>query len=205
MRLTHFTHVVLALLLLAGAFTAYGFSYHIVDKKSADAAAAEASIKAKAEEATRAQEAQNQLAGLEDDEAQISQYFVATRDVVPFLTNIESIGRTFGTKVNVVSVSAAQGKPHGHLILSVSITGSFDNVLRTVGALEYAPYDIALQSLSLDTTGGAAGAAHEWSAAATFTVGTNDATSTRPVVPAATASTTTPVMPIATSTATTTP
>jgi hypothetical protein len=205
MRLTHFTHVLLALLLLAGTFVAYGAAYHIVDKKTADAAAAEAAIATKTQEAARAQEAQEQLAGLAADETQIGQYFVATRDVVPFLTAIESTGRTFGTKVSVVSVSAAPGKPHGHLTLSVSVTGAFDNVLRTVGALEYAPYDITLQNLTLDTAGNTPGAASEWEAAATFMVGTNDATSTKPVggTPAKAAASSTPS--VATSTATTTP
>jgi len=200
MRLTHFTHVLLALLLLAGAIAAYGVSYHIVEQKSAEAAAAQNAIETKAQDAARAKEAQNQLASLKSDQAQIAQYFVATSDVVPFLTAIESTGHVFGTKVNVVSVASVPGKPHSHLTLSISVTGPFDSVLRTVGALEYSPYDIALQNLTLDTTDAAAGAKSDWSAAATFLVGTTDAPAVKPVKPAVSASST-----VSTTTSTTTP
>ncbi len=203
MRLTHFTHVLLALLLLAAAFGAYGLSYHIVDQKTADAAAAQSEIESKALEAAQDRQAQNQLAGLEADEAQVSSYFVQTRDVVPFLTAIEATGHTFGTKVSVVSVSDAPGTPHGHLTISVSVTGPFDSVLRTVGALEYAPYDISLSNLTLDTTDASKGSASDWSAAATFVVGTSDtpAPKAATVAPVKAATSTTATS----STATTTP
>ena len=88
----------------------------------------------------------------------------------------------------MVSVAAAPASPYGHLNLSVSITGTFDAVSKTVGAIEYQPYNTSLTSLSLSTTANpgdtgtttATTSQPVWNAAVVFSVGaiTTVATST---------------------------
>ncbi|MDB5237093.1 MAG: hypothetical protein JWL88_195 [Parcubacteria group bacterium] len=179
-----FSHLILALVLLALSVAAYGVWFVAVDSENAKARSLAGDIQTKSQDATRIAEAKAALAALSTDEASVSAHFVSPNDIVPFLGGVESAGAALGSKVQVVSVGAAPVvSGEGHLALSVQITGSFDSVLRTLGALEYAPYDIVLTNLTLDTTGGG------WAAAASFNVGTGPASSTpatpKPVVPQA--------------------
>lgn len=210
MKLTHITHTLLAIAVLIIAFTAYGIWYTTVSKKSAEAASLAAEIQTKHQDSERIKAAKDELLKISTDEALVNGYFVSTNDVVPFLEALQSTGKNLGATVEIVSVSADPGKPHAHLNLSLSITGSFDSVVRTLGAFEYSPYDATLQSLTLDTPQTGTGKAALWTAAATFFIGTTNSPQT-PVVapkPAATASTTTSATSTtktATSTSTTTP
>jgi hypothetical protein len=209
MKLTHITHTLLAIAVLIIAFSAYGIWYTTVSKKSAQAASLAVEIQTKHQDSERIKAAKDELQKIAAEESLVNGYFVSTNDVVPFLETLQKTGKNLGSTVEVVSVSADPGKPHAHLNLSLSITGTFDSVERTLGALEYSPYDASLQSLTFDTPQTGAGKAAQWTAAATFFIGTTNSPQT-PVVaptPAANASTatSTPAAPKATSTSTTTP
>ncbi|CAN5714080.1 hypothetical protein BH11PAT2_BH11PAT2_09020 [soil metagenome] len=199
MKLTHITHTLLAIVALIIAFSAYGVWYATVSKKSAEAASLASQIQTKHQDSQRVQEAKDQLQKISAQESLVNGYFVATSDVVPFLESLQSTGKSLGSTVQVVSVSADPGKPHSHLNLSLSITGPFDSVVRTLGALEYSPYDAAVQNLTLDTPQTGSGKAAQWTAAATLLIGTTETAQ----VPTKTATSTTQT--VATSTATTTP
>lgn len=173
-------HLILAALALILAISAYGVWFVMVDTENAHARTLAGEIHTKGQDAERIVQAKAALAALATNEDSIAQHFVAGSDVVPFLGSLETTGKALGSKVEVVSVGAdTGGKSQGHLNLSLHITGSFDSVVRTLGALEYAPYDIVLTNLSLDTA-----SPPTWSVAATFSVGTGaTATSTTPKKP----------------------
>ena len=196
MKLAHITHALVAAFVLIIAFSLYGVWYTAVSKKSAEAATLAQQIQTQHQDSARAQAAKDQLGKLSTEESLVSGYYVSTSDAVPFLESLQSTGKSLGSTVQVVSVSADPGKPHSHLNLSLSITGPFDAVVRTLGAFEYAPYDAALQNLTLDTPQTGGGKAAQWTAAATFIIGTADApqapiSSARAVAPTATAASTT--------------
>lgn len=179
-------HLVLALVALLVVAGAYGAWYVAVDTENAKARDLSSQILTKSQDASRIAQAKAALAALATDEAAVSTHFVSPGDIVPFLGGLQSAGAALGSKVDIVSVGAAPAAAgEGHLNLSVHILGTFDSVLRTVGAFEYAPYDIRLTNLSLDT-----GAKGQWSAAASFSVGTGPASSTpaKPAAPAQPAS-----------------
>jgi hypothetical protein len=125
---------------------------------------------------------------------------------------LQSTGTYLKSNVQVVSVSATPGTPTGVLDLSLKIDGTFDSVARTLGAIEYGPYDITITSLTFDTNPSSVTATTEpqWSAAATYTVGTintptdGNSTTTSATsstsVPADTQSSTPIVPPVATTT-----
>jgi hypothetical protein len=168
------THLILGIVLLLLAIAAYGVWFVVVDTENAKARSLAAEIHTKGQDATRIAEAKAALTALTANEDAISQHFISANDVVPFLGSLGSTGAALGSKVEVVSVGAAPATTgQGHLNLSVTITGTFDSVLRTLGAFEYAPYDITLTNLSLDTTDSAV-----WSAAASLGVGTGPASTT---------------------------
>ncbi len=171
--------IIFAAVLLVLVIAAYGIWFVMVDSENAKARSLSQEIETKSQDASRIAEAKAALAALAVNEESVSTHFVSANEVVPFLGGIEATGAALKSKVNVVSVGAAPAEAgQGHLNLSVQITGTFDSVLRTLGALEYAPYDIHITNLTLDTSGPGA-----WSAAASFSVGTGPASST-PAKPA---------------------
>lgn len=162
--------LIVTLALLVAAFGSYAW-WHTQASSATDRAAALATeIEQMRLDSERARDARDQLAAIAGDEAAVRGYLVPTQDVVPFLETLEQTGTAFGSDVEVVSVSARQ-EPRSHLELSLRITGGFDAVVRTLGAIEYAPYDIELRQLGLDTAGGSA-TTTPWVASATLLVGT---------------------------------
>lgn len=171
MRRVTLIHLALAAILLAGVLGAYMVWYASVGKLSAEAAALAEAIRTKSQESARVAAARVALASLSEDEAAMRAYLVREQDIVSFLGTLEDTGTALGSSVEVVSVGADTKDERGRLVLSLKITGSFDAVQRTLGAFEYGPYDSAIQSVTFDTVRTEAGNAG-WTAAATFTLGT---------------------------------
>jgi hypothetical protein len=98
---------------------------------------------------------------------------------VPFLEQLTATGKYLGSNVNVVSVSASPSGAYEKLNLAVTITGSFNSVLRTIGAIEYGPYDTSISSLSFDApvTGSVGSSSPQWTATALFMIGAQNSAS----------------------------
>lgn len=146
--------LLLALLALAVAALAYFFLYEAVSAKSAEAAQLQTQINEKTQARARVTAAQAALSEIAADETAVRAYFVPEAAVVPFIDDLESRGRVLHTTVAVTSVAAKQVEHRPSLVLSLTINGSFDAVMRTVGAIEYAPYDISVSSLTLTLADG---------------------------------------------------
>ncbi len=157
----------LALALLVGSCVAYGFWYAGVRAMSARSEALNIELGERTADSARVIAAKEALQNLAADEATVRQYLIRPGDVVAFLEELEGTGSALGATVEVVSVSAEQGTGRGTIALSTKITGSFDAVLRTLGAIEYGPYDSRITGLTFDTVSPGA-----WTAAASFTIGT---------------------------------
>jgi len=192
MKLKPYVHVIVMALVFFGALSAYGVWYSMVGKEAAAAISLQSQIQAKTETAAHAQAAKSQLTKALSDQATITNYFVSTNDIVTFLGTLQATGNRYGAKVDVESVTAQPAKPHTLLQLSLRITGSFDGVERTLGAIEYEPYDTTVSSVTFDTPGAAAGSARQWTAAVTMNVGTIDTAAAKPAVTSSSTATTTP-------------
>jgi hypothetical protein len=215
--------LIIAGLILVFITVGYGLWFVAVDTENAKARDLAGQIISKGQESQRIAAAKAALAVLSTDEDSVSQHFVAPDSIVSFLGGIEAMGKALGARVQVVSVAADQSKTKlGHINLAVTVTGPFDSVIRTLGALEYSPYDIVLTNMSLDTTGAPAqatptptpiapGAPHAasgpkvWSATLNLVVGTGPtATSTRSRPAAAIIATSSPSVKVQTHTTSTT-
>ncbi|MFZ1987882.1 MAG: hypothetical protein WAV21_02525 [Minisyncoccia bacterium] len=128
----------------------------------------------KTENASAVAEASTLLANVSAEQANVDRYLVSSREIVPFLEQFQRTGKILGSVVTVVSVSE-NASPRPHLNLALKVEGSFEGVLHTVGAIEYAPYDITVTTLTLSTSAGPDVA--PWSAAMALSVGAK-ATST---------------------------
>jgi hypothetical protein len=165
-------HLIGALVLLLVAVVGYAFWYYTLGSVSASAANLAAEAESKKQSAASATLAAGELERLEREEASIHAYFVVPDDIVGFLEGLQTKGAALGAEVTVVSVSA-ETAPRPRLDLAIKIDGSFDAVMRTMGAIEYAPYDLTVSMLTLSLTGEG-----EWSAAMKLIVGTAAAKTT---------------------------
>ncbi len=145
----HLFHLAIALVFLVVALGVYGLSYAMLRTESATVAGLKSQIDAKATIASHVASARAMLAVTASDEATIHSYFVPENGIAAFIDGLEAIGKARGASVDVLSVSAGTGGEQNAFFLELTVTGSFDAVMRTVGSIEYAPYDITVTQLSL--------------------------------------------------------
>lgn len=138
-----------AITILVGALVGYGFWYGAISSESAAVSGLQGQIDAKKEAVKRVAAAQAALTEIAGDEAAVQSYFVSESAVVSFIDDLQARGRALGTKVSVASVSASTLSSHPALSLALTIQGPFDALMRTVGSIEYAPYDLVISSLSI--------------------------------------------------------
>lgn len=170
MKRASLIQLVVALVVFTATLGVYSFWYSLVGKASVEAASLSEEIRTKSQDSARVAAAKIALESLAEDEAAMRAYLVREKDIVPFLGTLEDTGASLGANVEVVSVSAEPKGERSQLQLSLKITGSFDAVLRTLGAIEYGPYDSAIQSVTFDTV--PIEGSSSWTAAATFRLGT---------------------------------
>lgn len=142
-------HAILAGAVCVTLITSYGVWYAIVEAKSIAVAHMENQISTKTETANRIASARASLAEISGDEDSLRNYFVPETGVVAFINNLEAQGKTLGATVRVLSVSTSGASTQSSLAFTLTIRGTFDAVMRTVGAIEYAPYNLSISKLSL--------------------------------------------------------
>jgi hypothetical protein len=160
------TQLVVAFVLCAAVLGGYGAWYAAIANKSNAVAAIENQITEKTEAKSRIAFARAALADIEGDESAVQSHFVSETGVVGFINYLEARGTAQKADVNVLSVSTGGDKARSTLVLALAVRGAFDAVMRTVGAIEYAPYDLSIKTFSI---------AHEdkgaWHADLTLVVG----------------------------------
>lgn len=144
-----FIQLALACAVCITALIFYGFWYAAVSAKSIGVAKLESEIVAAIEATGRAASVRAALAKITSEETVVQSYFVPETSVVAFINDLEARGRQQGTLVNVLSVSAGSETKQPMLVLALTINGAFDAVMRTVGAIEYAPYALSISEISL--------------------------------------------------------
>ena len=149
MRSTLLFNFIGALLVCSAVLAGYGVWYAAIASKSAAVAHLQNQIDTTNENASRATSARAALAEIADDEATVQNYFIPETGVVVFINDLETRGRSQGAAINVLSVSTSGTSIQPTLTLSLTIGGTFDAVMRTVGMIEYAPYNISIITISL--------------------------------------------------------
>jgi len=142
-------HLFSALVICGSALVGYGVWYVAISSESAVAADLQNWIDMKTESAGRIASARAAMVEIAADETIVRNYFVPEADVVAFINDLETRGRSQGATVNVLSVSKGAESVRPTLLFSLAVRGTFDAVMRTVGAIEYAPYDLSVSGLSL--------------------------------------------------------
>ncbi|MDB5195177.1 MAG: hypothetical protein JWO84_361 [Parcubacteria group bacterium] len=178
MTIRPFIPLIVSLVILVIASGLYGFGYYTLQSDIVKATTLAAQIKLKSAQLDQLSRAHAALATLTNDEATLNQYSIGKEDVVPFLESLQATGKPLGARVDVLSVADEKIGTHARISLSLSLTGSFDAVIRTLGAIEYGPYDGVITNLTLDTTPASVGSASVWTATTIYSVGVRSASST---------------------------
>lgn len=127
----------------------YGMWYGAISDKSAAVVDLQNAIDIKTETVSRIASARATLASIENDEVSLRDYFIPEENVVMFIDSLETRGERLGAALRVLSVSTSGTVALPSLTLLLSIAGTFDAVMRTVGSIEYAPYDISISKFSI--------------------------------------------------------
>ena len=168
-RSPHF-HIAAAALLLVVVLGAYVSWFRQVRERAAEAAHISQELRTLGDASGRASLIRRTLEEIEQQEALVYRHFVGSDTIVTYLEEVEATTVSLGSAVEVVSVGNAPMRKDqpAQLQMALRITGPFDAVMRTLGAIEYQAYDTTLSSVTLDTP--SAGGTR-WTAAATFLVG----------------------------------
>lgn len=142
--------LLVALGVLAVVSGLYALWYYEVQREARKSGELQTQIQTTIESAVTAAETSDTLASLAADEAAIEGYRIKLADIVTFLERIEGTGRVLTSAVEVISVADKPGND-GRMLITVRVIGSFDAVLRTLGAIEYGPYDSKITNLTFDT------------------------------------------------------
>ncbi len=169
MKRSSFIHLGLVVLIAIMVSLAYAWWHQEVLRVASEAA--DLAVQAAERGNVQTRSSRNEVASLAEGEAYVGAHLLPLGEIVPFLEGLEATGREFGALVAVASVSDAAGE--GQISIALSIEGSFDSVMRTVGTIEYGPYASAIDTLTLDTLDGTL-----WSATLTLLVASKTAEQT---------------------------
>lgn len=178
-----FFHLIVWALIAAATMAGYGYWYALIAEKSAAVADLQSQIDSKTETAGRIASARATLSEISKDEAVVQSYFVPETAVVPFINDLETRAQLQKAVLKVLSVSTGGTAAHPTLTLSLALDGSFDAIMRALGAIEYAPYYLSIAKVSLIENG-----TNIWHADLEMVVGSVSAT-TGPVAPKTASST----------------
>jgi hypothetical protein len=143
-----FFHLAAAIAICIVSFIGYGAWYSAISAKSTAVADLQNKIDTKTETVKRIAATRATLAGVTNDEAAVQSYFVPEASVVSFIDSLQAHGKALGTAVSVLSVSTSGTVAQPSLTLVLTVSGTFDAVMRTVGSIEFAPYHLTISTLS---------------------------------------------------------
>lgn len=178
MNHTSFIHIgiaVLVLLLTIGLFIGATVSVNSMEQKAATLQTEIALAEAKVGRVAAAKEA---LPALARAEAITSAYLLRSADIVPFLETLERKGKAQSASVTVLSVHMEQASTRPRIAISVTITGAFNAVVRTLGTIEHAPYDIRVVNATVEKTGTPGKGPSAWTASVVLSIGAEQGTIT---------------------------
>ncbi len=173
---SHLFHLIAVFLLGTIILVGYGFWYAAIANKSSAVVDLQNQIASKKEIMNRAASARAALAKIAGAKDAMQSFFIPETGVVAFIDGLEAQGKSLGTVVSVLSVSTGSTGTQPTFILSLTIRGSFNAVMRTVGVIEYAPYDLSVSEFSLTQDD-----KKNWRAALNFSVGSVHAATSTPL------------------------
>ncbi len=138
--------IALAVFVALVALGGVGYWYYTITVMSARLASAEEELRIKK---TQASGMPTDAARLASDEAMMAQFFVSEDNIPAFINVLEARVRAQGATISIASVAKNGSGPETALALAVTVTGTFEQVMQTVGAIEHLPYATKLTAVNV--------------------------------------------------------
>jgi hypothetical protein len=159
------THLIAVMLAWVVALGGYSVWYGVISKKSNEVVDLENKIIQTSDAMGRIASTRVALTEISRDEAQVQGYFVPETGASALIEDLEARGAAQRANVSVLSAAIGGTPAQPTLTLPITVTGTFDAVMRTVGAIEYAPYAISVSGVSVQKNANSA-----WQASLTLTI-----------------------------------
>lgn len=91
------------------------------------------------------------ISKIQDKKSKIESHFVSSSDVVPFLDFFEKSAFLVNAKSEVSSVSIPND--NSTINVSLNVNGTFDSIYKYVNLIENAPYELQINSFTLNKIG----------------------------------------------------
>lgn len=159
-------HFVGACILCVIVSIGYVAWYNLIKDTSMQIALTEDQLRAHTQTEKRIAAARASLTQIDGYDAKIRNYFLEESAVSAFIDKLQSDAENKKVKLEVLSVGKEPVSGHPMLSLTLSITGTFDAVMRTTGGIEYAPYAMSISAYSIQNQ-----SPNVWHATMTLAVG----------------------------------
>ena len=174
LRSQHYILLVVSIMAIFAAATAYFFMYNDAMKKAQEEANVQASVKAASKHTMDVENMKTIYNETAIGRAQLPAFLVSLGDAVPFIDAVEAVGPASGSTISISSLSSgtADNSSNGLVTATISAVGTWPNVLRAVEMIENMPYAISVKNLHLDvlSSSGSSAAAPRWTAAMDISV-----------------------------------
>jgi hypothetical protein len=183
MKKTPYSPIIVASIILLASVGAFALEYYVLSNGEVQLTDITKQIKDKKFEIEKADQARNALTSLDANEALVKSYVLRKDNIVPFIDLLQSTGKEVGASVQVLSVTDDKSTGHARVVISLTVNGSFDAVMRTMGILENGPYDTELTNLALDSAATSTRGTQLWSANTALSVGIDQTVPATPTKP----------------------
>jgi Tfp pilus assembly protein PilO len=174
LRSQHYILLVLSVLAIFTAATAYYFMYNDSMKKAQEEANVQASVKAASKHAVDIESMKTIYNETAASRAKLPAFLVSLGDAVPFIDAVEAVGPASGSTISISSLSSGTAGNSAYQVVTATISavGTWPNVMRAVEMIEDMPYAISVKSLRLDviSSSDSSATAPHWTAAMDISV-----------------------------------
>lgn len=142
--------ILINLAVIGGLVFFYIFGFNFLKNKSQFIADSRASISSQITKSQQSIDNKKQSDSVSRIGSDVDRHFLKSSDVPVFLNDIESIGLRTGAIISISSVDEFPGTEGGIVLnLSISASGSYQAVYRTLVELENLPYFSSLNSVAI--------------------------------------------------------
>lgn len=141
--------LIISILLFLGVLGGTVYFFKIIKNKNRHISATVNTLENKIKEKENIDVLEKKMAELGDTHKRIGSYLVDTTRIDTFVEYLEKLGTDHNVILLVKSVEVPKGEKN-KLTVSIDLKGSFSDVTNIIDLLENAPYNIVLNSLSLN-------------------------------------------------------
>ncbi len=145
---TNLILIISVILLVLFSFT-FVYLLNIIKNKNNHISAVSITLGRKMAEKQNITALEKKMTELVSIQKQISNYFVDTSNIDKFVEYLENVGSVNGSEVSVNSVDPIKNDKT-KILVSLSINGSFSEVVKSIAIIENSPYGITINSLYLN-------------------------------------------------------